>query len=96
MSDIVDTSKELDVVQLFTSRLMERALAGEHQLTPDDVIFLIDDICIDARCTRKELPSAVLHIYHDAQTRRDNPSFRSCNFTINHLARDLERALQPV
>lgn len=94
MSAIVDTSKELDVVQGFSSRLMERALEGESQLTPDEVIFLIDDLCIEARCTRDALPSAVLLIYRDAQGRRDDPSLRSCNFTIDHLARDLERALQ--
>lgn len=96
MSAIVDTSRELYVMQSIIDQLSEREIRGDNQMTPSEVIFLLDDICIDVRCTRGALPSAVLRIYLDAVKRRDVPSYGSCNFIIRNLINDMERALQSV
>lgn len=96
MSTIVDTAQDLLVIQAVIDRVSERELQGANQMTPDEVIFLVDDICIDVRCTRAALPSAVLRIYRDAEMCRDTPSRRSSNFIIKYLIRKMERALLPV
>lgn len=93
MSAIVDTSRDLFVMRSIIDQVSEREQQGENQMTPDEVIFLLDDICIDVRCTRSALPNAVLRTYHDAVRRRDVPSYGSCNFIIKNLISDMERAL---
>lgn len=96
MPATVDVAQDWTVIESITDRLYALKLMGDDQMTPDEVIFLIDDICITIRCTRDALPSAVLLVYHDAERRRDDPSYGRCNFIIRNFILDMERALRLV
>jgi pyrimidine operon attenuation protein/uracil phosphoribosyltransferase len=62
-----------------------------NKLKADQVIVLIEDVCIDTRCVRAALPQALRTAYEDA-ARRIRVGDK-LEFITRNLTRDMERAL---
>lgn len=61
------------------------------KLKPDQVILLIEDVCIEARCMRAALPPVLRAAYEGAARRvRLNENLE---YVTRTLMRDVERAL---
>lgn len=61
------------------------------KLKPDQVILLIEDVCIESRCVRAALPLVLRTTYEGAARRvRLNESLE---YVTHTLMRDVERAL---
>lgn len=81
---------------LAIDQFSERINSGDDQLTPEDVISLVQDVCIEVGCVPVALPSCLVCIYTDARSRRDEPDYGHTNFITKSLVHDLERAMKAV
>lgn len=62
-----------------------------NKLKPNQVVLLIEDVCIDARCMRAALPQVLRNAYEDASKRIRLGE--SLEYVTHTLMRDVERAL---
>jgi hypothetical protein len=61
------------------------------KLKPNQVILLIEDVCIDTRCVRAALPPTLRAAYEDAAKRVRLGD--GLEYLTRNLTRDMERAL---
>lgn len=90
MTTVVNTPV---VLERMIDQLSECELEGRDRLTPEDVISLVHNVCIDGQCAVGSLPSLLVSVYTDAVNRRGKSAYQHVDFFIKDLIHDMERVL---
>jgi hypothetical protein len=82
------------VLQVTIDLLSDHVLHSRNTLTPEQVILLVQDVCIETRCIVPDLPRSVTNIYVEAHKRRDDPEHGRVDFDTSILIHDVEREVK--
>lgn len=87
------TEVELESMRIAIDRFAACEQEGSEKLSPEEVISLVQDVCIELRCKLDYMPRAISVVYADAVNRRDKPNYGHGSFITSLLIHDMERAL---
>lgn len=86
------TSQDKRVMEI-ARNLFAQELKTHAKLTPDQVVFIVEDICIEAGRPRAALPSVLVATYENAKRRVRAGDGAKLEYLTQNLVRDMERAL---
>ncbi|MEP6710570.1 MAG: hypothetical protein ABJA64_02540 [Candidatus Saccharibacteria bacterium] len=99
MTTSVDSKVSIDeeaILSAVIDELSDLGLNGRQRLSPEEVILLIEDVCIDMRCRIVWLPEVIADLNQRSIWRRDTFGPGHADFSLDVLISTVEGALQKV